>query len=83
MDLIHVDVLGYCEYDMMDFKTLVDHYIMMERVDLAGGLRKELTAEICVFMHIKWIDPTYDPIKAMMLAQRVKLAVIEIRSIPF
>ena len=65
------------------YSKLVDHYIQMKRVQEAGGLRKELNAEICVYMMIMFHHPKYNPIEAMMVAKRVKETVLEIERIPF
>tara|TARA_B100000900_G_C20243930_1_gene579114 strand:+ start:22 stop:243 length:222 start_codon:yes stop_codon:yes gene_type:complete len=62
---------------------LIGHYLMMKKVHQAGGLRKELTPEICVFMHIKFVDPNFNSLEAMMLANRAKYLGEEILKIPF
>ncbi len=62
---------------------LIDHYLMMKKVHQAGGLRKELTPEICVFMHIKFVDPDFNSLEAMTLAHKAKYLAEEILKIPF
>ena len=55
----------------------------MKKVQEAGGLRKELTPEICVYMHIMYYDPTYNKLNAIHLASKVKYQVEQINQIPF
>ena len=68
---------------MITFPQLVDHYIQMKKAQIAGGLRKELTPEICVYMYILHYDPTYNPIAAILMAAKVKYQVEQINQIPF
>mgnify|MGYP001193479427 FL=1 len=56
---------------------------MMKKGHRAGGLRKELTPEICVFMHIKFVDPDFNSLEAMTLAHKAKYLAEEILKIPF
>ena len=67
----------------IEFEKLVDHYMQMEKVQEAGGLRKELTPEICVIMMIHFYNDDFDPIQSMIIAQKVKYQVKQIHSIPF
>lgn len=67
---------------MINYKKLINHYIMIKRVQQAGGLRKELTPEICVIMHINANNLT-NPLNATIVASKVKYLAEEILSIPF
>ncbi len=64
------------------FSSLIEHYLMMKRVQQAGGLRKELTPEMCVIMHITFHNIT-NPLDAVILAAKVKYNAEQILSIPF
>jgi len=67
---------------MINYKKLIKHYIMIKRVQQAGGLRKELTPEICVIIHINHNNLT-NPLNAAIVASKVKYLAEEILSIPF
>lgn len=56
---------------------------MMERVEMAGGLRKELTPEICVQMHIIHTNPDANILEAIEIASRVKYLCKEMNNIPW
>jgi len=83
VDLYDGNVLGFHENDMIDFKSLVVHYMQMEKVEAAGGLRKELTPEICVIMKIQFEYQDINIIEAIKIANKVKEQVKQIHDIPF
>ncbi len=68
---------------MITFPKLFDHYIQMQKLQAVGGLRKELTPEICVYMYIMHYDPNYNPATAILMASKVKYQVQQINQIPF
>ena len=55
----------------------------MQKLQAVGGLRKELTPEICVYMYIMHYEPTYNPAKAILMAAKVKRQVKQYNHIPF
>lgn len=52
-------------------KDLHKHYIMMKRVQLAGGLRKELTPETCVAMLLEY-KYNFNTLNACIIACEIK-----------
>ena len=55
----------------MTEEELIKHYVMMERVQKAGGLRKELTPEICVIMHLEY-HTNMNILQCCILANNIK-----------
>lgn len=60
----------------------IDYYIMMHKVYLAGGLRKELTPKKCLYAHLLF-ENLANPLEAMLLTENASYLAEEILSIPF
>ena len=67
----------------IDFSKLIQHYEQMEKLQKAGGLRKELNPEICVQMHIEFNYPHVSIFQRMTIAHKVKYLYNQIQNIPF
>jgi len=68
---------------MIEYKKLIDHYMVMERLKKSGGLRKELTPEKCVQMYIQHYNPDINILQSLEIANKIKLLVKEIHNIPW
>lgn len=68
---------------MIPFSKLFDHYIQIQKLQAVGGLRKELTPEICVYMYIMHYEPEYNHLEAILMAAKVKRQVKQYNQIPF
>jgi hypothetical protein len=69
--------------DRINLSKCIEHFFMMRRVQKAGGLRKELTPEICVSMHILFNYENITHLEAVVLASHIKGIVRELDNIPF
>ena len=60
----------------------IDYYIMMHKVYLAGGLRKDLTPKKCLYSHILF-ENLANPLEAILLTEDASYLAEQILSIPF
>jgi hypothetical protein len=67
----------------IDMKKLIKHYEQIERLQNAGGLRKELNPEICIQIHIQFHYPEINIMKRMLIANDIKQIVQHKQSIPW
>ncbi len=69
--------------DRINLSKCINHFLQMRRVQKAGGLRKELTPETCVSMHILFNYENITHLEAVVLASHIKGIVRELDNIPF
>lgn len=67
----------------INFSKCINHFLQMRDVQKSGGLRKELTPEICVSMHILFNYENITHLEAIVLANYIKGIVKELDNIPF
>jgi hypothetical protein len=65
------------------YKLLLRHYENILRLQEAGGLRKELTPEICIQMYINHYYPDINPLQSIVISSDIKYLYNQIQSIPF
>jgi len=80
--MFYVVILCYDD-DVMEFNKLLIYFDMMKRAEIAGGLRKNLTASSCLYDHIIDLDPLMNSLAIMNLVWRVKKAYDDLKNIPF
>ena len=69
--------------NIMNIEKLIKHYEQIERLQKAGGLRKELNPEICIQIHIQFHYPEINVMKRMLIANDIKQIVQHKQSIPW
>ena len=68
---------------MIDYKKLIQHYENIQRLENAGGLRKDLNPEKCVQMYIHHYYPQINILEAMTISNKIKYLSNEINNIPW